>query len=378
MKHLLHHTQKYGKGALIVILAFVLLGGCNSTSVAYRFFHYGDSDINDFKRFPARHIAASPDPQKFASGEPATGVKDYLSSLSFKQGLEKSNTLAFVVIHNDSLVYENYFGGYTTGDNIQMFSINKSFMSLLTGCAIHDKYLGGVTDTITKYLPELKTRGFGNITIKELLQMTAPVHYTENSNPFGVHARLYYTSYMEKSLLKLTANENGKRKFVYRSGDIALLGLIFKRILSPETLTQYMQRKIWAPMGMESAAEWTVDNDTAGFEKTWCCLSSTARDIAKVGQLYLQSGNWHGKQIVPEEWVKASLAPMADTSLSFIYNYNWWLYPKRKFFTAIGKDGQFMYIVPDKKLVIVRMGKNMGHLNREQWYSLFDKIASKM
>ncbi|MDB5283647.1 MAG: serine hydrolase [Bacteroidota bacterium] len=360
----------------IAMLVIAMLNGCASTSVAYRLIHYGDSDINDFKKFPARHISAE-HPRKFVPGTLTSDVKRYTSSSAFNQTLEKINTLAFVVIHNDSLVYENYFEGYTPTDNIQMFSINKSFVSLLTGVAIHDRYLASVNDTIVKYLPELKGRGFGNITLLELLQMTAPIHYAENSNPFGVHAGLYYTSHMEKMLLKLRANESGKRRFVYRSGDIALLGLIFKRVLYPKTLSGYMQEKIWGPLGMESPAEWTVDNDSLGFEKTWCCLASTARDIAKVGQLYLQKGSWNGRQIVPAEWIKASLAPMEDTSLKFAYNYNWWLYPQRKFFAAIGKDGQFIYVMPDKKLVIVRMGKNMGHLSREQWFSLFNQISAQ-
>lgn len=352
------------------LILILLLSSCKTTSVGYRLLHYGDSDINDFKQFPAHALAASSHPQAYSAD--TTAFK--LNKQTLNAQLQKHNTLAFLVMKDNRVAYETYFNNYNAHELIQAFSVTKSITNLLTGCAIDDKLIGSENDYVVKYVPELKGRGFDSIPILELLQMTAPLKYVENGNPFGRHARFYYTAQIENEVLKLKARPHGKRKFVYRSGDVQLLGLILKRAVGAKGLSNYLQQKIREPLGMEDPALWTADNDSNGLEKTFCCLATTAHDLAKIAQLYLNKGKWNGKQIVSESWINKTLAPLQNKNADMVYNYNWWLYPKRNAFVAIGKDGQFIYARPDKNVILVRMGKNLGQWNRYKWFDLFDEI----
>lgn len=365
--------------ATLIYLSVILgLAGCSTTSVAWRLLHYGDSDVNDFKRFPARRLTASSRPSFFnkASGQQTldTCCKPVTKGEELTGFLQKHNTLAFLVVRNDTIQYEKYFNDYTSDSLIQAFSVNKSIVSLLIGCAIDDGLIASEKELVLKYLPELAGRGFDNITIEDLLMMRAPVNYVENSNPFGLHARFYYTARLQPNVLKLTARPKGHKKYVYRSADVALLSLILKKVLNGVTLTSYLQRKIWTPLGMENPALWTVDvdNDTLGLEKAWCCLATTARDLAKIGRLYLNEGRINGKQIVSSSWIKKSVMDPLSQPAAMVYNYNWWIYPKQQAFVAIGKDGQFIYALPNQNTLVIRLGKNIGHIKRERWFQLFD------
>ncbi|MFN8298695.1 MAG: serine hydrolase [Chitinophagales bacterium] len=360
---------------------FLQIASCSSTSVAWRLLHYGDSDINDFKKFPYRKLKAADKPVDFAQSR--THLSDSCcvyntGKLTLAAYLQKHNTLAFLVIRNDTIRYEHYFDNYGKDSLIQAFSINKSIISLLIGCAIDDGLIGSEKDLVLQYLPELNGRGFDNITIEDLLMMRAPINYTENSNPFGLHARFYYTAKLEPNILKLTARPKGKKKYSYRSAEVALMSLILKRVLHGPTVTSYLQQKVWTPLGMESPAEWTVDidNDTLGIEKSWCCLATTARDLARIGKLYLDSGMVNGRQIVSKDWIRKSVFNPLKLNADLVYNYNWWVYPKNHVFVAIGKDGQFIYVQPDTKTIVVRLGQNMGKLKRETWFSLFHNLTN--
>jgi CubicO group peptidase (beta-lactamase class C family) len=207
--------------------------------------------------------------------------------------------------------------------------------------------------------------------------MRAPIKFSENSNPVGKQAIFYYTPHLERHLLKLKLIKNAKKTYEYRSASTALIGLVLKRALKAETLTQYLQRKIWDPLGMESDAKWLIDNNE-GFEKSWCCLAGTARDFLKIANLYVQNGKWFNKQVVSETWIRKTLEPLSESDKNMIYSYNWWLYPSNKTFAAIGKDGQFAYIKPSEKLVIIRMGYNKGTLARTGWFDLFNDISRKI
>ncbi len=377
MRNILPVVSRTPPRLISTIFLFLILTGCGQKSVPYRLLRYGDSDINDFKKFPSRILAPAQIPFNFVL-DSISGTRKFLklkNEIGLEKTLEEKNTAAFVVGHHDTIVFERYYNDWDISSAVQYFSMTKSVMSLLIGCAIDDALIGSEYDTVTKYIPELKSRGFENITLLDLLQMQAPINYTENDNPFGLHAKFYYTARLEEETLKLTANPKGPREFVYRSCNIALLGLILKRVLKAETISQYLQRRIWAPVGMESPAYWTIDKDSDGIEKTWCCLAGTARDFAKIAALYLNHGKWNEQQIISENWIDRTLAPLSNKNEDVIYNYGWWIYPKQNVLAAIGKDGQFAYIVPAKDMVIIRLGKNMGGMKREGWLQLFGKIA---
>jgi len=148
---------------------------------------------------------------------------------------------------------------------------------------------------------------------------------------------------------------------LYVSMDTQVLGMIIAKATG-EKLSDYLSEKIWKPVGMESDAIWIIDSD--GMEAAFGGLCAVLRDYARFGRLYLDGGNWNGKQIVPEDWVKDSITPdaahlmpgkrdTADSSMG--YGYQWWI-PEggEGDFMAIGVYGQAIYISPKDNIVIAR------------------------
>ncbi|UCD57203.1 MAG: serine hydrolase, partial [Candidatus Hydrogenedentota bacterium] len=153
--------------------------------------------------------------------------------------------------------------------------------------------------------------------------------------------------------------------------------------------------KIWKPLGMEFSASWSIDSEESGFEKMESGINARAIDFAKMGRLFLNNGNWNGRQIISEQWVEEST--MRDTAEprdyysipgwwgSFFesgkgyYKYMWWGYSRGESeydFFASGHLGQFIYVCPQKKLVIVRHGKKRGAI--DWWPELFYSAADRM
>jgi CubicO group peptidase (beta-lactamase class C family) len=131
-------------------------------------------------------------------------------------------------------------------------------------------------------------------------------------------------------------------------------------------IAEYASEKLWKPMGAEQAAQWSLDHEN-GDEKAYCCFYSNARDFARFGKLYLNNGNWNGVQLVPDQYVKDSVtpAPLLEESgkPNRCYGYSWWLLPGYKghdIFYARGILGQYVIVIPDKKIIIVRLGHKRG------------------
>ena len=157
------------------------------------------------------------------------------------------------------------------------------------------------------------------------------------------------------------------------SGNTQLLGLILERALKNKTITQYLEEKIWIPFEMEYDASWSLDRKKNGIEKTFCCLNARARDFAKIGKLYLNNGQWNGKQIVSESWVKQSTKIDQTNGSAWYYQYQWWIPTYNGDFMAQGILGQFIYVHPKNNIIIVRLGKNTGNAN---WWKLLSDLGA--
>lgn len=371
--------------ALMVIgLAVFLLGlwvVSAGTTTVYRTLAYNFSGIDDYRIFPHRIMTAPARPFRFAEGDSIADSAlrvDFggRKEVSLSELLAKTDTTAFLVIQNGRIIVESYYDGYDRTTPSMSFSMAKSFFSILTGCALADGYLKSVVQPVTDYVPELRSQGFAAVTLKHLLQMTSGIDYAETEIPLGIHVRYYYTDHLERKILKLKLKEPPGMRFEYKSGDVFLLTLALKRALENKSITEYMQERLWHPLGMEHDGIWSIDHAPDGLEKTGCCLAATARDFAKLGMLYLNKGTWEGRQIVPADWVHAST--QADLSIGSAWNYQrmWWkVDQKRPDFMANGHLGQFLYINPIANAVIVRLGKSMGGLNREEWAQVFISLS---
>ncbi|MEZ4799707.1 MAG: serine hydrolase [Flavobacteriales bacterium] len=156
-------------------------------------------------------------------------------------------------------------------------------------------------------------------------------------------------------------------------GNTQLLGLILERALKTRTITDYFQEKLWTPLEMEYDGSWSIDRKKDGIEKTFCCVNARARDFAKIGRLFLNNGNWNGKQIVSESWVKESTKVDTSEGSASYYQYQWWLPSPNGDFTAEGILGQYVYVDPKTNTIIVRLGKNSGKIS---WTNLFTMLSN--
>jgi len=249
----------------------------------------------------------------------------------------------------------------------------KSVTSILIGCAIDDKLIQSVSEPVTNYIPELKENGFENVTLEHLLQMTSGLDFNESySNPFDDAVTIYYGRNLRKTLGKMKLKTASGKTFEYASGNTQLLGLVLERALKGRTISNYLEEKIWKPMEMEFDASWSLDKRENGLEKTFCCLNARARDYAKLGRLYLNKGKWNDKQIVSEAWVSQSTKIDTSNGSAWYYQYQWWLPTQTGDFMAQGILGQYIYVQPEKNLIIVRLGKNHG---KADWVEILTSLG---
>lgn len=353
-------------------------------TTVYRTLRYNFSGIDDDRIFPRRILTAAPQPFQFREA-----IKPEISALTvhvdgskdhaLTKLLQASQTTAFLVIKDDVIIFEMYDHGYDRGAPSMSFSMAKSVLSLLVGCALDDGLLRSVDQPVTDYVPELADRGFKEVTLQHLLQMTSGIDYAENDNPFGLHVRFYYTDHLEAEILKLALQEPPGRRFLYKSSDAFLLTLALHRALGGQSLTGYMRARLWQPLGMEYDGAWSLDHEPDGLEKTGCCLTATARDFAKIGRLYLHKGLWDGRRIVSEDWVSVSTKPDLSGGSAWDYQRMWWLVARdRTDFLAGGHLGQFLYVNPSAGIVIVRLGKSRGGLSRVDWGKVFVSLSEKL
>jgi CubicO group peptidase (beta-lactamase class C family) len=285
-----------------------------------------------------------------------------------------------MIIRNDSILYENYAPKINDTTNLSGFSVAKSFVSTLIGMAIDNGEIRDVHQSLTDFIPELKDKGFTPITIGHLLKHTSGIHFTKQSfNPNSDNAQFYYSNNLRQRMLQMKIDEPPGLHFNYQSENYQLLGLVIERA-THQTLSAYLQNKLWKPLGMEHPAFWSLDNSsTTGIEKAFCCLNASTRDFAKLGRLYLNKGNWNGKQLISEQWVLAATLPDTTEGGKFNFQYNWIAGPERYgSYYAAGLYGQYIYVYPKKNIIIVRFGKEDLSYNPAYWKLAFLQIIDQL
>lgn len=341
-------------------------------TAVWRTLVYNVSGIDDALIFPQRRLAAAPRPWSLA---PAAARERWASThagphgLALDRFLSDSGTVALLVIQDGSIVHEHYAPGFGPTTPTLSFSVAKSIFAILVACALDDGYFKSLDQPVTDFVPELRPRGFDAVTLGHLMRMTSGIAYAENDWPFGIHARFYYTDRLQQEILALRLKNVPGSEFRYKSADAFLLALALQRALGGRTITDYMQERLWTPLGMETDGSWSVDHEPGGLEKVGCCLAATARDFARFGQLLVDGGTWNGRRIVAADWVER-------LRRSETYDSLWWrIGPRRTDFIATGHLGQFLYVNPENKVVIVRLGSGTGGLDVQAWKDWFVALA---
>ena len=377
-----NRVRRRGAGLVVLLAAGTAWWLAAAGPVAvWRTLVYNFSGIDDYRIFPQRRLSASPRPFHFREAAEAGELRVSFGrrrEVPLSALLPATGTVAFLVVKNDTILFEQYSGGLDRATPSLSFSMAKSFLSVLVGCALADGYVKSIDQPVTDFVPELKPGGFGAVTLRHLLQMTSGIDYDENDFPFGRHVRFYYTDRLEREILKLELRERPGTRFAYKSGDAFLLTLALKRALGGTSITEYTRQRLWHPLGMEYDGAWSIDHAPDGLEKTGCCLAATARDFAKFGRLYLNRGEWNGQRIVPESWVAESTRPYTGYGSAWNYQRMWWLVARdRPDFMANGHLGQFLYVNPATGVIIVRLGTGMGGLSRDEWMQVFGSLSGR-
>jgi CubicO group peptidase (beta-lactamase class C family) len=367
-----------GFSLLIFLICFtIFLSSCR----VGRFFFYNFADITDYKIFPSRPVHRDSlntfqfiNAQKNSAAENITVTDREGNKISLLYMLQSTPTVAFIVIRNDSVLYENYLRNYEASSPVSSFSMSKSYISALIGIAIKEGFIKSENDFVTAYIPEFKGKYYWDkVTVHHLLQMSSGVKSSEfYYSPFSGAAALYYGTNLRKQLSKIKMYSEPGKKFEYKSINTQLLGLILERATGM-SVSEYLEKKIWQPLGMEYDATWSLDKKKNGIEKAFCCINATARDFARFGRLYLNHGNWNGKQIVPAEWVEQSTKPNTEPGGTGFYNRHWWIPDQAEgSYTAIGHLGQYIFIIPGKNLIIIRLGNGKG---KQPWLEIIKETA---
>lgn len=287
---------------------------------------------------------------------------------------------SILIIRNDTILLEEYFGNFTKNAPSNIFSITKAITSLLCGIAIDEGYIGSVHDPVTKYLPELAEADamFSALTIEHLLDMRTGLKFDEKYswNPFSKMAQLYYNEDMMKFISKSKFRERPGKSHYYNSLSSAILGAVIERSTGTH-YSDYLETKVWKPLGMEGDTYVALDSKKHHNAKAYGGIATTTRNIARIGRLYLNGGKWGNNQIVSKEWIDRSADAAIDNEA---YSYGWnniigqregKPYVTPRYFT-LGLFGQVLFCDPEQNLIFVTLGQKKGY----EYQLLFDDFCN--
>ena len=357
----------------LVLALFLIFGGFNFSSdiiylselvsVIYKI-QRTDADITDYKFFDNIEIPKSKNPQAWPIH------KNYNKANSTDKLISKNTslgTIAFLIIKNDSIWHEKYYEGYDKNSFSNSFSMSKSIVSATMGRAIDEGFFNNINDKVGFYIPEYNEGFASELTIGDLSSMSSGMKWNESyTNIFGVTARAYVGSNLNKLIKSRPIIKKPGESFEYLSSDTQLLAMTIEKA-TKRKLSDLVYDWFWNPMGAENNALWQVDNIKTNTEKAYCCFNSNARDFARFGKLYKDNGLWNSKRLLDSAFVKKSLTARFLSSPQ--YGYGFWLgnFQEKNYFAMRGHLGQYVIVFPKENILIVRLGR-MEENTQEKTY----------
>jgi hypothetical protein len=355
----------------------------------------GAEQIDNFRRmatiYPARVIRRAPAPSPLPSG-PGLALPTSFGflgrDLETAAFLAEMETTGLLIVRDGRVVFEDYWLGNDATTQTIGWSVTKSFVSALMGIAIGEGAIASVEDPVTRYAPELAGSGYDGVRLKDVLQMSSGVRWNEDySDPnsdIGAFGRAMagggsldaFAARCVRGCEPGTFNR-------YNSTDTHVLGMVLRRATG-RSLAEYLRDKLWAPLGMEADGFITVDS--AGAEMAAGGLNAVLRDYARLGCCYLDGGAANGRQIVPKDWVQASITPdaphlmpgpRASALLPLGYGYQWWVPDDSGAFCAMGIYNQFVWVDPASRTVIAKSSafRRYGVDAQPESYRVADHLA---
>ena len=300
--------------------------------------------------------------------------------------LRYTNTRALLVLHNNKLIFEQYYGSASKDDLHISWSISKSVLSILTGIAIAEGKLE-LDDLAASYVPELKQTGFKDTSVEQLLQMTSGIVFSEDYDDFwsDINIFSYYLSlgFSLSDYVKTLKQNDHPGEHRYASIETQVLAMVLSRATG-KSISDYLSEKIWSPLGMEKSALWITD--ASGMEFAPGGLNATARDLARFATLITRNGLVNKQQLVPAEWINkigsANNIVSSDDYHTYDYSYRWWI-PQNSSeneMLAIGVYDQYIYINRAKNIIVVKLSANANYIkdnyiSEDQSLALFREIT---
>jgi CubicO group peptidase (beta-lactamase class C family) len=326
------------------------------------------SHLDEIFRGRLVHKASSPS-RLVRVAEPRITWRFWGEDLTLDDYLARNPTTGLLIARSDQILVERYQYGRTDRHRFTSWSMAKTVTAMLIGIAIDEGRIRSVDDLAATYVPALAGTEYGRTSLRHLLQMSSGVRFNERASPGSTSddvLQLILDTYMRVGPggVAAVAVFNDREhppgtKYSYASVETQVLGLVLARAIG-RPVAEYLEQKIWQPIGAEADATWLVDN--SGQEVTLCCLNAVLRDYARVGLLLAHDGNWRGRQIIPAAWVLEATTVHPDqphlwpgTAMETEgYGYQTWILPgERRMFMLVGANGQRIYVDPRSKLVMV-------------------------
>jgi hypothetical protein len=346
-----------------IVLIIVGLSFTNRFSHLKNFTVWGVHTIHDYKTHPTRLVESGDkhQPWELDSSYNSKEIPAGLMTI-----IDSNDTHAFLVVQDGKLIYEKYWDGYDTTRLSGSFSAAKSIISLLIGIALDEGKIKSLEEPVANYIPHFKTNGLEKVRIKDLLTMSSGTNYNEaDKSYFSMNAYGYYGDDEEYMVGMMAKKEEPGVYWQYRSGDTQVLGLIVEKVFNA-SISDLVSERFMKPMGAQADALWLLDGSQK-HEKAFCCFNAVARDYARFGQLVLNKGKWNDKQIVSEKYVSEATTPASylkdryedDKPVDF-YGYQYWMVDHSGVHAIAqnGLFGQYVYIIPEKNAVVVRLGES--------------------
>lgn len=284
--------------------------------------------------------------------------------------LKRRATTALLVLKGDQIRFENYYQGTTAEDLRISWSVGKSAVGMLMGHAVADGRIN-LDYSVDHYVPSLKDSGFAGVRVEDVLQMSSGIAWNEDYSDFNSDInRMGRLMALGGSLDEMAASlerahEPGTR-WRYVSMNTHVLGMVL-RAATGESLPALMEKHLWARIGAEADAQWLLDEEGVAFALGG--ISLRTRDYARLGRVMLNGGMQDGVQVIPTDWVAASIVPHAQQVTPDVgqmgYGYHWWLgrAAREGEFLAIGVYGQYIYVNQPEDLVIVKNSTDLGFMD---------------
>jgi len=339
-------------GALLILFLFM------PRYVKKAVWYLGPS-IDDYKIFHNRVIEAG----VYQPWELHKDYNSYSVPDSILQIIEEYDPVAGLVIQDGKIKYEEYWEGYSDSSFSNSFSAGKAVVSLLVGIALDEGKILSLDQRVGEFVPAYDEGSRKELKIRDVLTMSSGLNWQETyTTPFSPTARAYYDTDINSLMNDLDIIEEPGVTFEYLSGNTQILAMVVEAATG-QRISNYASDKIWKHIGARHDALWNLDSEN-GMEKAYCCFNTNVRDFARFGQLVLNKGMWKGKRIVSEEYINEATTPktyLKDKETGDVvdfYGFQWWIvsYKGHQIPYMRGILGQYIFSVPDKNAVIVRLG----------------------